>query len=199
MGRVVARMRKWSRVSRILVGVLVALVVAFLGLTAWLTIYGTNNGIIHSSNAAAVSNGMLVVNVSYHLAAKGHIPSSFKGVTLGAITAVVESGNSHPVPQGERNIEVTTGASTGWYSISVDLCADGPACHEIIVAVRGTGARCWYQRATAGIFAPNVNFSSGNGYAGATRQGKLACKASKPPRSGWASGIPNFRLLEREG
>lgn len=115
--------------------------------------------------------------------AGGRTATTFSGVTLDALQA------------DNSELSLTIGSVT-WrgQSVSVNLCADGPACQEIELAAQGNPAGfCWYTRSVAG--PPN-----GQGYRLHPSDGwtpnRRSCSAGKEghptePSSGWTGYLPN--------
>ncbi len=73
---------------------------------------------------------------------------------------------------------------------SLDLCADGSRCQEMVVASRGSGNDCWYERSGVGskVLAREGRLLIRHEYVETT--GTRTCNASKAPRSGWTPGYP---------
>jgi hypothetical protein len=182
---------------------LAAVILALLGTLAWITFFGTSNLTpkLTADNYAQGSN-KTVADAAYSLAG-GHTATSYRGVTLHAIVAYV----TNPYLGGYAKVSVTTGAvvrssyfgsvkrkgvrTPGMIAIvSVDLCADGNACQEIIVASKGVGKNCWYERQTVGdrSIARKEHLRIGYEYQASSAS---VCKASNAPRSGWTPGWPN--------
>ena len=181
------RIRRNSKVSLVVVGVILAL----LGTMAWFTLQGTSDLTPNCPNCGAVGYDSFVLNSALNVASDGQlVPSSFKVVSMRSIAPPVV----HP---SKTKITVTNGGSVGWFSVSVKLCADGTACQEMIVAARGAGEKCWFERLVIGnsLIAQKEGLRIGEEYLEATRQGQFACSASNAPRSGWRSGTPSPRSL----
>lgn len=67
-------------------------------------------------------------------------------------------------------------------TISVAICADGPACKEVVFAARGYEQRCWYARdlVAAGSRPPRVEVTY------ALVKASRYCSAKSAPKSGWS-------------
>ncbi|MHB8289148.1 MAG: hypothetical protein ACYDEY_07925 [Acidimicrobiales bacterium] len=74
--------------------------------------------------------------------------------------------------------------------VSVDLCADGKACQEIVIATLGASSKCFFERQTVGnrSIARKEHLRIGYEYQVASVP---VCKASDAPSTGWTPGYPN--------
>jgi hypothetical protein len=75
--------------------------------------------------------------------AGGTDAASFKGVSLTSIRA-----HSEWVFPTSRS--VSRASTVNHIDVSVNLCANGPSCTELVVTARGSDEQCWYQRQSAG-------------------------------------------------
>jgi hypothetical protein len=136
-----------------------------------------------------------------HTLAGGSTALSYKGVTLRALTANMRNMASG---QGLR-VVITKGAVTSYdegsstpgklvtQAVSVDLCADGKECQEIVIASLGASGKCWYVRQAVGnrSIARKEHLRIGYEYQVASVP---VCKAGDAPQSGWKPGYPNPNL-----
>ncbi|MHB8287994.1 MAG: hypothetical protein ACYDEY_01910 [Acidimicrobiales bacterium] len=189
-----------SKISLVVAGVILAL----FGTMVWFTLQGTSD-LTPKLTAAALTNAP-IARAAYALAG-GPTATSYRGVTLNAIAKYVTnpefvSANGF----GVAKVILTKGAVTGssYFPpvkrhgmqespivaiVSVDLCADGSACQEIVVATKGLDGNCLYERQTIGnrAVARKEHLRIGYEYAESSQP---TCKASNAPRFGWTPGLP---------
>ncbi len=205
-------MRRIRRNSKVSLGLAAVPFLMLLGALVWPTFLGTHNLPLNvtADNYAQVSD-FAVLNAAYSLAG-GRNATSYKGVTLHAIATddaygleyfayrvkprmIRGAARSAPRALPPR----TTATRPGQLSlprgkllseVSVDVCADGKACQEIVVASRGVGNKCWYERQTVGNRSIASSEDARIGYEYQVSSVPV-CKASNAPRSGWRPGPPS--------
>ncbi|MHB8289146.1 MAG: hypothetical protein ACYDEY_07915 [Acidimicrobiales bacterium] len=197
-------MRRVLRNSKVSLG-LAGVILALFCTLAWFAFFGTTAG-TGKINVAALSNAT-IARAADSLAG-GTAANSYRGVTSHSIAAYVArpdlasvngltvakvimvkgavTRSSYFVPVKNRKVEESSLVAI----VSVDLCADGKACQEIVVASWGVGNKCWYERQTVGnrSIARKEHLRIGYEYQASSVS---VCKASNAPRSGWIPGLPN--------
>ncbi len=205
-------MRRIRRNSKVSLGLAAVPFLMLLGALVWPTFLGTHNLPLNvtADNYAQVSD-FAVLNAAYSLAG-GRNATSYNGVTLHAIATDDAYGLEYfayrvkprmisgAVTSAPRALPPrTTATRPGQLSlprgkllseVSVDVCADGKACQEIVVASWGVGNKCWYERQAVGnrSIARKEHLRIGYEYQASSVS---VCKASNAPRSGWIPGLPN--------
>jgi hypothetical protein len=126
-------------------------------------------------NDAAEANIMNALAVAQGAIAPGN--ASFSGFT--------------PSELGSRmSVKVLPGAGSGsphanpGQAISVQVCADGQACRELVLATRGAIGTCWFGRYVLGP-ANGSSAVDGTAVARGTPNRQGACWARDAPTDGW--------------
>jgi hypothetical protein len=160
----------WPAVVLLIVG---SAVIVYVAQPNW---YGPP----HPNHAASanVANTITLANQ----AAGGSSAQSFSGVSLGQIQrqvgVVFVGANRSSSPSTRGNKE----------AVSVSICADGPACHDLIAASQGRPGTCWYERSVVGSAATTAQPAAAQPTVGyAATKGRKICSAATAPSKGWSA------------
>ncbi len=198
---------------------LIGLVLLWIGFLAWGTFFGTSNLPLYLTPDDYAQQTDAAIGMTAYSLAGGQAGLSFRGVTDKAVAQHIEMEYLQPppgrpplVPWPVDQLIVTRGAVSRATKLvnykynpakpnqpaealtmvaSLDLCADGNRCQEMVVASRGSGNDCWYERSGVGskVLAREGRLLIRHEYV-ETTEASRTCNASKAPRSGWTPGYP---------
>ncbi len=169
------RRDRWLKLLVVALGLVLAAVVYFE--------YPQTGG-ARAPNRAAQTDVNIVVS-SANSVAPGSPVKSFRGLSLRRLGAYLPT-----LLLTDRRLTARDRTSIHRDVVSVDICADGTACLEIVAAARGRSHDCWYEREVLGRNPLSNGVRPGMRFAVTAGQSK--CDANTAPRSGWMRAWPGL-------